>query len=124
MTEIWRPVPGYEGFEASSLGRIRRLARDAMERGPFGKMRRVVIRKARRDLHRPSGAIGVTRNREVARLMQELHKVGHHQGKDEQDLGYLGLKPTDVTHIRPVSTDDKIADAASCAEQACGVMFA
>jgi hypothetical protein len=37
MTEIWKPIPGYEGFyEASSLGRIRSLDRDVVQAKAFG----------------------------------------------------------------------------------------
>jgi hypothetical protein len=35
--EEWRPIPGYEGYEASSLGRIRSLDRHLEFAGPWDR---------------------------------------------------------------------------------------
>lgn len=38
MTEIWKPIPGLDGYEASNVGRIRSLARIVPSRGGKRKL--------------------------------------------------------------------------------------
>ncbi|HEY9414173.1 MAG TPA: NUMOD4 domain-containing protein [Pseudonocardia sp.] len=88
MTEIWNPIPGYEGiYEASSDGRVRSLDRDVAYSNGRQRTHRSVVLKGRPD---EDGYLRVTLWRDRKSKLVGIHRL--------VCLAFYGEPPTGANH--------------------------